>query len=409
MAREIARAPGRATRKKTARPPHRELQDGQELQHGSELPDGRELRDDPELRDDRELHAGKARHVTRFESLDVCRACAALAVCIFHFAGSKGYLAADSALRTVTWYGQYGVEAFFVISGFVIPWSMQRSGYEVRRYPRFLARRLTRLDPPYLISIGVVFALAWLAIALLGERAPDPPTLHWPALLAHLGYANAVLEYEWLNPVYWSLGIEFQYYLALGLIYPVIASDSRLVRIAGIAGLLALSWLPCQPHLLPHWLPIFALGFVTFQWKSGRVPRIECAVMLAVVCTVSCLLLGYTKTCAGLAVVLAIFHGEGIARMRWMRPLASAGLISYSVYLLHWPIGRLVLSFGRLSDSTAVRVALIIVAVLLTLLASWIFYRLIEKPSQRLAGKIRYDHPRASRVTEGALGSRELG
>jgi len=43
----------------------------------------------------------------------------------------------------------------FVISGFVIPWSLYRSQYVLRDYPKFLLKRNVRLYPPYLASIAI--------------------------------------------------------------------------------------------------------------------------------------------------------------------------------------------------------------------------------------------------------------
>ncbi len=52
-------------------------------------------------------------------------------------------------------YGYLGVDIFFVISGFVIPWSLYRTRYAIRDYPRFLLKRNVRLYPPYLASIAI--------------------------------------------------------------------------------------------------------------------------------------------------------------------------------------------------------------------------------------------------------------
>ncbi|WP_461147988.1 acyltransferase family protein [Spirosoma pulveris] len=46
-------------------------------------------------------------------------------------------------------YGKYGVQIFFVVSGFVIPLSLKKSNYDERGYPRFLWKRVLRLHPPY--------------------------------------------------------------------------------------------------------------------------------------------------------------------------------------------------------------------------------------------------------------------
>jgi len=77
----------------------------------------------------------------------------------------------------------------------------------------FFARRLKRLEPPYLACI-VLAVLLNGASHWVGNSASTRITIPFAwQLLAHIGYANALLGYEWLNPVFWTLAIEFQFYL----------------------------------------------------------------------------------------------------------------------------------------------------------------------------------------------------
>src|SRR5947209_2252350 len=90
----------------------------------------------------------------RVEVVDGLRGLASLAVCWYHlvyanhaFAGG-GLVAA--VLRDSARNAWVGVEVFFVISGFVIPLALYRSGYTPRRFGTFMLKRIIRLDPPYL-------------------------------------------------------------------------------------------------------------------------------------------------------------------------------------------------------------------------------------------------------------------
>lgn len=72
-------------------------------------------------------------------SLDVLRGTAALSVCLFHFtSGNRAYLPSDDPVRTVGSFGWLGVEVFFTISGFVIPYSLDQRSYHLRDAPSFL-------------------------------------------------------------------------------------------------------------------------------------------------------------------------------------------------------------------------------------------------------------------------------
>src|SRR5262245_16881681 len=102
----------------------------------------------------------------RIEGLDFLRGLASLAVCWFHLThfhynvpDRHGY----ALLRKTGAYGWLGVEVFFVISGFVIPSSLYRARYRIRDFFTYLARRIVRLDPPYLAAIAVMLAMAYVS------------------------------------------------------------------------------------------------------------------------------------------------------------------------------------------------------------------------------------------------------
>src|SRR5262249_41982624 len=150
----------------------------------------------------------------------------ALSVCVFHLN--------FGILRPWTSYCWLGVEVFFVISGFIVPYSMARAGYRLTLWPQFMMKRLIRLEPPYLVSIALVMVLGYAS-----TMAPDfrglPFDWQWPQLLAHIGYINAFVGWPWLNGVYWSLAIEFQFYMLIGLALPALLACSRATRLVVLA------------------------------------------------------------------------------------------------------------------------------------------------------------------------------
>jgi peptidoglycan/LPS O-acetylase OafA/YrhL len=204
----------------------------------------------------------------RVEILDPLRGFAALAVAWFHF--TQGNSVAQGWLKATGHYGWLGVEMFFVISGFIIPYSMHCGGYQVgRHFGRFLLKRLTRLEPPYLVSIAVVVALWYLSAAMPGFRG-EQPNIQPTQLLLHLGYLNAFFGYPWLNPVYWTLGIELQYYLLVAVVYPMLASRRPWLHISTVLTLLGFALLVESPVIVCHYLGLFVLGILAFQYH-GRV------------------------------------------------------------------------------------------------------------------------------------------
>jgi peptidoglycan/LPS O-acetylase OafA/YrhL len=104
--------------------------------------------------------AESQRNSIRVESVELVRGLAALAVCIFHF--TKYLWPAESITRKVGSFGWVGVESFFVISGFIIPYAMHRAGYQYAHFFRFLVKRYLRLAPPYLVAIALAQLLWWV-------------------------------------------------------------------------------------------------------------------------------------------------------------------------------------------------------------------------------------------------------
>ena len=108
---------------------------------------------------------------SRLKVVDQLRGLAALSVAWFHLTNQYHDWAGQSGS-----FGWLGVEVFFVISGFVIPLSLagdwQQRG--VRALPLFLARRIVRIEPPYLASVLIVVLLNIIAAQVPGFRGDQP-------------------------------------------------------------------------------------------------------------------------------------------------------------------------------------------------------------------------------------------
>ena len=353
----------------------------------------------------------------RINSLDFLRGVASLAVawfhlCTFHYTSPDGRY--YQLLRSTGTYGWLGVEVFFVISGFVIPYSLNRAGYQLQSYPRFILKRIVRLDPPYLVSIILILLLDFAYAAYSGRPfVIEGQPVSLVRVLLHLGYLNMFFNHAWLNPAFWTLAIEFQYYLMIGLGFPLVNSRNRIIRWAVLALFASGGFFVGGHGLLPDGAPygpfiftfsfMFLLGIVTFQRHSKLIGAAEYAILITAALIGTWLTVGLPAMAAGLFAVVAInFYNKRQVITKFL------GDISYSLYLLHWPVGHLTLSLvgskllGATSDGA--RIAVIFFALAVCLVSSYLLYLLVERPAQQWSSRIKYGTSRKQAVVEEVSG-----
>ena len=303
----------------------------------------------------------------RLDSVEALRGLASLAVMWFHFSfAATGWLKASG---TYCW---LGVPAFFVISGFVIPLSMHRGGYALASIGRFLGRRVMRLEPPYLVAIVVTLALTYLPGLVPGFQGVLPE-FDWFAALLHIGYLNPLFDEPWLNPVYWSLAVEFQFYLFMGLLFPLLRHGSRAWVLAGfcMTALLPLSEISLFRHA-----GLFTIGIAAYWYHAGASRLGE----FIALCAAGSVATGLAQEPAVSIVAVVVALLIVFVRLPRIGVLAVLGTISYSLYLLHLPIGLRVVGYGvRFWDSVPLA---FLAGIAMSLLAAYVFWRYVEHPFQ---------------------------
>jgi peptidoglycan/LPS O-acetylase OafA/YrhL len=316
----------------------------------------------------------------RIATVEVLRGVAALAVAWFHFTNSDPQFPSTQWLRASGAWGWLGVECFFVISGFVIPLAMHRGGYRVGGAGRFLARRLIRLHPAYMASLAVTVAL-WYVSSPAG--APPPGAAQ---VLLHTVYLPAFFGYPWLNAVYWTLAMEVQFYVLLACTFPLLSHPAAPVRVAWVAIASALSLLISSDILVVRYLVVFAMGGAAFLIAGGLVDRATGLVLLAWLAAVTAIVHGWPAAAAASATAMILAWQLRLASVTLIR----IGALSYSLYLLHAPLGGRVVNLGaRYAEGAAAELAVMCAAMAVSLGAAFVLYRLVERPSLRLAGRLR--------------------
>lgn len=321
----------------------------------------------------------------RLQELDALRGIAAVAVMIFHYTFQYiEFYPKPLPAFNLPW-GRYGVQLFFVISGFVIFLTLSRSA----SIWDFAANRFIRLYPPYWVSIAITFSL--LAVMPM-------PGLNVSPLDAVLNLS--MLQYWLLRPfvdsVYWTLSVELVFYAFVAFLHftgwlrrvelwmsvwlAVIFFVQFLVR-SGIN----ISPLIRTSLLLEHGHFFFA-GVLFHRMKSDGFNLQRWLLLIA--CIAAARYVRDTPHAISLIVSSALFIGFITGRLTWIvvTPLVFLGDISYPLYLLHQNIGYAIIS--RLDHAGLKSEAWLLVPMAVSILLAFVVNRLVEKPSrERLRAK----------------------
>ncbi|WP_344773083.1 acyltransferase family protein [Gryllotalpicola kribbensis] len=310
--------------------------------------------------------------------------------------------------------GYVGVDVFFVVSGFLITGQLVRRLDETGRvgFADFYARRARRILPA---------SLAVLALTALGVFLFVPPTLRAQAMadaaavaLYAPNYVFAARGTDYLANTtpsvfqhYWSLGVEEQFYL----IWPaLLAAGWLLLRrrrgaVAGALGLFAALSFAAGLVLTQTDQPwaFFALWPRAWELATGGVlalaapavrrvlrPRVATPLGWAGLGGIvsACARYGADTAFPGSAALLPVLataaviaagevpaHG-GVGSLLSLRPVVFVGTISYSLYLVHWPLEQLPQAAVGYERPLPLAVTLALAALAVPI--AWLLHRLVE-------------------------------
>jgi peptidoglycan/LPS O-acetylase OafA/YrhL len=203
--------------------------------------------------------------------IDGLRFIAIGAVIAYHVADfvrvKTGHAWSDGALSLFLSHGYFGVPLFFVISGFVISLPFVERTMAGRPAPslkRYFLRRLTRLEPPYLINLLLLFGLL---VVVKDQSASEL----FPHLLASMTYThNAIYnEFSAINFLAWSLEVEFQFYALAPLLVLLFRVRSLPLRRGLLLALIVLFGLAANDLAAAGLLPRLALVYYIAYFFAG--------------------------------------------------------------------------------------------------------------------------------------------
>ncbi len=316
-------------------------------------------------------------------SIDLLRGLTAITVALYHF--TDYFLPATHWFHWAFAQGYLGVEAFFVISGLVIPLSFAQKKYTVGQFPAFFLKRAVRIEPAYWASIVLM-----LCIDAFGGWYREGHLPHFDGfnIFLHLFHANAIWHEPWLRGIYWTLAIDWQFYLVVCLTFWLFNRSERWARyplylIFALAHWYApYEWLPY--HLLP-----FGAGVALFHFYRGYMGRWELGVVLLALLFAHFKAFGYEHLVAStLSCAIILFIKQVGSAAQFM------GKISYSFYLTHvfsgWTLLNSLKTYTQ--DPTIMTFAIFAALLVSVWFASW-FYDRVEQPTLAWAKKIRFSKP----------------
>jgi peptidoglycan/LPS O-acetylase OafA/YrhL len=336
--------------------------------------------------------------------LEGLRGVAILLVLLFH-AGVPGF---DG--------GFVGVDVFFVLSGFLITGLLLR---EHERFGRidlvaFYARRARRILPAALVVLAATMVLSWFLLAPLDLPRVAGDAVASALFFGNIHFAAGATDYFGTDlapsPVlhYWSLGVEEQFYLLWPALL-ILATRSRRPRLAAgllLAGVAIVSYLSAfvLTDAAPAWafysLPtrawqlalggLLAVGAMRLNGLPDRVAvpigwlglGVILATLLVIVPgTPYPGLAALLPTLGSAAVILAGVRRRSVASLLAVPGLRFLGRISYSVYLVHWPI--LVLPAASLAVGESLPLPVRVALAALSIVVGWASFRWVEQPIHR--------------------------
>lgn len=328
------------------------------------------------------------------------RAIAAVMVIAIHTAAFRDF---GPIGDIVTDNGKYGVQIFFVISGFTVARTYRGAG----RFGPYFGRRLLRITPLYYAAILTAFLLIATQTVptprfmSLYDSAPDAYNL-----LMHLSFlsafdarvANSLLEVEW------SIPIEIFWYAVLPALLPLPQSRKRLVAVFGalllLSGLTRAAAHVALPAYAAHFLPFsygayFYLGALAERLRPRMQDRPPSTRRKATWAASALFLAGLITDTGFNAAILALATagliacrpgGAGRRGLLCLGPMLFLGSISYSLYLTHPLVLHLTDRLPALTPGAGLAHFALVLG--LTTALSALTYMLIEYPSNRLGRRL---------------------
>lgn len=301
-------------------------------------------------------------------------------VCLFHV---KKYIWGVKSVGLITdlfSYGYLGVYMFFIVSGFVIPYSMYQKKYQIKNFLKFLLKRTIRIEPPYIIFLFLL--LIWNYCLFHTKGLGKEYLFGVKDFFMNAFYLVPFFSGKWIIIIFWTLAVEFQFYILTGMTFNLLLKN-KLTRYSTIVLFVIAGYIiPEKFNTVFNYYIFFAIGFISFLKYTKQIQLKEYFAFII-------LSVGFIIY-KNLQVVLPFlaFTLLAIELLNYKTRISTFfGKISYSLYLTHGLAGgaSVLLTIGKLNGNWQ-----FLTAILISIAFAWIYYFLVEKYFLKLSKKIRY-------------------
>ena len=321
----------------------------------------------------------------RYTELDAIRGIAVLMVVLFHYSYRYGQIYGYSIDPVFSFQlGTYGVQLFFIVSGFVIFLTLEKTTHAFD----FVVSRFSRLYPAYWFGVALTFALVYL-FSLPGRE------VEIQTALLNLTMIQKWLRVDNVDGVYWTLAIELSFYIAMYFLF--ITKQLKRIEVVSIIWLsiiIASSYLEQNNIIQIHWVikllflldygNLFIAGIVFY--KIMHQDRLINYILLLISLVAEYYLHGeIVFLIAGYFSVFFLFS-KGYMGILSLKPLVYLGTISYSLYLIHQNIGYIIIRSLETYDMIN-PISIIVIPLVISIIIASLMQKYIEKPSLALIRK----------------------
>jgi peptidoglycan/LPS O-acetylase OafA/YrhL len=335
-------------------------------------------------------------------SVELLRAIAALAVVYYHCTIEDGFKIAST--------GAWGVDIFFVISGFIVAYSVSK---DVRN---FMLKRILRIVPLYFIATFLVIGVTIILPNVIRGTMVTPETVIKSLLF--IPYEDTLKNNFPLLGQGWTLRFEMVFYLLMALCILIIKNKKYLPLFSGlflVVLLIILNMIHPTSWILNYYKnglwPEFIYGLVLYYVYTYCKQYIKMNKFCTTIVTILLLVFTITSFCCLIAGDVYGFNFSGnknIQRgipaliivmtflffekyMNLKNPLIKIGMLlgeaSYVMYLFHLHViavfSRIIFFGLKKTGNIVIEVAIVLFIMFITMIVSIILYKYLDKPIQK--------------------------